>query len=93
VDPQGLHAFMLAGHEIYYNNFHNSSVHQVKVAVGDQSSQVGIKSVDILKFSESDPNFFEMVVGTEEGHIYLGAVQVDAQNGKPLVLEPFKQVI
>ena len=34
-----------------------------------------------------------MLVGTEEGHIYLGVVQVDAMSGRPEVLEPFKLVM
>jgi hypothetical protein len=71
---------MLAGHKIYYNNLHNSLVHQVKVLVSDQSSQVGIKSIDILS-SVRAFLFFEMLVSTDEGHIYLGAVQVDSHNG------------
>jgi hypothetical protein len=37
--------------------------------------------MDILKFKASDPNFFEMIVGTEDGKIFLGAV--DTNTGEP----------
>ena len=73
----GQHGFILTGHEVFYNNFASNTVSQVKLFVGgDQSGQVGIRSIDILPFA-GDPNFFEMLIGTEEGHIFLGAIAID----------------
>ena len=31
VDNLGLHCFMLTGHEIYYNHFNSTSVHQLQI--------------------------------------------------------------
>lgn len=42
--------------------------------------------MDILKFKATDPNLFEIVVGTEDGKIFLGAI--DTNTGEPQVIEP-----
>jgi|LauGreDrversion4_2_1035121.scaffolds.fasta_scaffold47424_2 hypothetical protein len=34
--------------------------------------------MDILKFKANDPNFFEMLVGTEDGKIFLGVVDTSS---------------
>ncbi len=43
--------------------------------------------MDILKITPPDPNLFEIVVGTEDGKIFLGAI--DTNTGEPKVIEPF----
>lgn len=84
---------MLTGHEIYYNHFNSESVHQLQID-SVKGSQVAFRSIDILKFSDKDPNFFEVVLGSEEGHIFHGAIQVDKDKGYfPDVCEPFKPVL
>lgn len=42
--------------------------------------------MDILKIDATDPNFFEIVVGTEDGKILMGAI--DTNTGEPQVIEP-----
>ena len=76
VDRDGLHCFFLAGHEIYYNYFFNNTVHKIQVA-----ETVSVKSIDILKFQASGSNIFEMVIGSEDGKIYLGAIHVVPKSG------------
>lgn len=83
VDRDGLHCFLLAGHEMYYNNFYNSTVHKIQIP-----ETVSIKSLDILKFKD-DPKCFEIVVGTEDGKIFLGAISTNSV--EPEVIMPFSQ--
>ena len=47
----------------------------------------------MLKFSESDPFFFELILGSEDGQIFHGAIQIDKESGRPQMLEPFKSVV
>ena len=78
VDKQGLHCFMLAGHEIYYNYFHSDVVQQVPIEL-HKGSQVAFNSIDLLKFDEDNDNFFELLLGSTQGHIFHGVFDVNEQ--------------
>lgn len=92
VDKLGLHCFMLTGHEIFYNYFHSDIVFPVPID-SIKGTQVAFKSIDILKFDDSEPNFFELLLGSEDGHIFHGVFEVDRSDGQLKVVEPFKVVV
>ena len=84
---------MLTGHEIYYNNYNSQSVHQLQID-SVKGNQVAFRSIDILKFSDADPNFFEVVLGSEEGHLFHGVIQIDPKRGYfPEVFEQFRPIL
>jgi hypothetical protein len=62
VDKQGLHCFMLAGHEIFYNYFYSDIIHQVPLNLM-KDRQVAFSSIDLLNFEDSQ-NFFELLLGS-----------------------------
>lgn len=53
---------------------------------------MAFKSIDILKFDESEPNFFELLLGSEDGHIFHGVFSVDT-DGNLKVEDAFKLVV
>lgn len=92
VDRLGIHCFMLTQNEIFYNYFHSDLVKQIPIDTrGDK--QPAFKSIDILKFDPNDPNFFELLLGTEDGQIFHGVCQTDPNTGVLDIVEPFKVVL
>lgn len=91
VDKLGLHCFMLTGHEIFYNYFKSDRILPLPVQVPG-ASQLGFRSIDILRFDDADPNFFELLIGTDQGHILHGVFQVQ-DNGMIDVVQQFKIAI
>lgn len=64
VDQAGLHCFMLTGHEIFYNYWKSDRVQALPLRQTGTSS-AGIKSIDILRFDDNEPNFFELLLGSD----------------------------
>lgn len=92
VDKTGLHCFMLTGHEIFYNYFDSDQVYNVPIE-SIRGTQVAFKSIDILKFDENEPNFFELLLGSEDGHLFHGVFETQKHNGELSAVEPFKVVV
>eukprot|EP00351_Strombidinopsis_sp_SopsisLIS2011_P003625 CAMPEP_0116872960 /NCGR_PEP_ID=MMETSP0463-20121206/3906_1 /TAXON_ID=181622 /ORGANISM="Strombidinopsis sp, Strain SopsisLIS2011" /LENGTH=189 /DNA_ID=CAMNT_0004514095 /DNA_START=90 /DNA_END=659 /DNA_ORIENTATION=+ len=67
VDRKGMHCFLLADHEIYYNNWNNDQVHQIPVNVDGSDQPRAFKSIDIFYLDDNDLNIFEVLLGTEDG--------------------------
>ena len=82
---------MLCGHEIYYNYIDSDNVYQLPVEP-HKGTQVAFRSIDILKFDENEPNFFELLLGSDEGHIFYGVVEVK-EDGRLEVVTPLKVVV
>lgn len=91
VDKLGLHCFMLTGHEIFYNYFKSDRILPLPIQVPGLTQQ-SYKSIDILRFDESDPNFFELLIGTDQGNILHGVFSVQ-DNGVIEAAQPFKKAM
>lgn len=95
VDPKGIHCFMLAEHELYYNHWTSNKVFKVETA-NDQGANQNVqpkafKSIDIAYVSAADPTTFEILLGTDDGLIYHACFSF---NGRALeTLDPFVQVL
>jgi hypothetical protein len=92
VDKLGLHCFMLTGHEVYYNYYHSDAVCPLPVETF-KGTQVAFKSIDILMFDENEPCFFELLLGSEDGHLFHGVFQVDHDTGLLNVADPLKLLL
>jgi hypothetical protein len=79
VDPMGVHCFLLAEHEIFYNHWGSNRVFQVmtKPQEGQAASQQpkAFRSVDLQYQSPLDRSSFEVLLGTEDGNIFHAAFQ------------------
>jgi hypothetical protein len=93
VDKLGLHCFMLTGHEIFYNYYKSDRILTLPVRMPGQATPVGLKAIEILKFDENEPNFFEVLLGSDQGHIFHGVFSVDDSTGALDEVQPFKVVL
>jgi len=92
VDRKGMHCFLLADHEIYYNNWANDRVHQIPVNVDGSDQARAFKSIDICYLDDDDLNIFEVLIGSEDGQIFHACIQVTEDQVEILDGE-FKQVL
>ena len=93
ISENGMHCLLLADHELFYNHFSSEKVEKVKV--DDSSSDIGrrtFRSIDILRFGEANSNVYEVLIGSDDGYLILGAVEFNPRNGSCEVLNPFKSV-
>lgn len=70
VDPMGLHCFLLAEHEIFYNHWTSARVFQVMTKSGDTQQPKAFRSIDIQYQSSQERDLFEVLLGTEDGNIF-----------------------
>lgn len=83
---------MLTGQEVFYNYWKSQTVQALPIRQPG-GGNAGIKSIDILKFDDSEPNFFELLLGSDQGQIFHGVFQVDDHSGLVQEVEPFKVVL
>ena len=96
VDPKGLHCFMLAEHEIYYNHWKSNVVYLLNVNSSGgthfKDQPEAYKSIDIFYVTPNDPDAFEIILGTETGGIYHSCIVYQDKQGIQII-EPFIKVL
>jgi hypothetical protein len=71
VDDFGVHCIFLFGSEVYYNNWESSKLLKLKI-IG-ANSQTSFSCCSILYVDDNDPKCFELVLGTDDGKIFMNA--------------------
>ena len=93
---------MIADDAVFYNHWESDSVFKIPLfqndGGGSMEQQRTLKSIDILKVEDNNPNaieqVFEVLIGTEDGHILHGAIESKATRaGNIEVIKPFSSVI
>ena len=51
--------------------------------------QRSFRSIDILKFGDSNSNVYEVLIGSEDGYMILGTVECDPRTGSVEVFQEF----
>lgn len=96
VSESGMHCFMLSDHELFYNHFSSDTVQKIKVE-SDSTSELGqqrsFRSIEILKFGDSNSNVYEVLIGSEDGYLILGTVECNPRNGTVEVFDAFRNVV
>jgi hypothetical protein len=77
IDDQGIHCILLVGSEVYYTNWNSKVIVPIKISAqtGEQTvfSCVTIHYVD----EEDNPNLFELVLGSDDGKIFMRTIDVE----------------
>lgn len=96
ISESGMHCFMLSDHELFYNHYGSDNVQKIKVE-SDSTSEIGqqrsFRSIDILKFGDSNSNVYEVLIGSEDGYLILGTVECNPRNGSVEVFDAFRNVV
>jgi hypothetical protein len=57
--------------------------------MNEMGQQRSFRSIDILKFGDSNSNVYEVLIGSEDGYMILGTVECDPRTGSVEVFQEF----
>jgi hypothetical protein len=74
VDDFGVHCIMLFGTEVYYTNWESQTI--VPIDVNGPNGHATFSCCSVLYVDDDDPNLFELVLGTDDGKIYMRPIMI-----------------
>ena len=87
VTRDGLHCFFVSERAIYYNFFHSERLQPLNIVV-----PLSFLSIDLVKDFEGDGLVqFGAVIGSQEGQILHGQIQINTQTGEIFDQQELKQ--
>lgn len=94
VDREGQHCILICDHELFYLNWKDNRVFPISTS-GSDSRPRAFQSIDI-HHEVGEENFFEVLLGTQDGQIFHAALEYSQGGAKGSaleVVEPFTHVI
>jgi hypothetical protein len=75
VDDFGVHCIMLFGTEVYYTNWESQKI--VPIDVNGPNGQTTFSCCSVTYIDDDDPNFFELVLGSDDGKVFLKVIMIE----------------
>ena len=85
VDDFGVHCIMLFGSEVFYTNWDSPQI--VKIDVNKSNGQTTFSCCSITYVDDDDPNFFELVLGSDDGKVFLKTIMIEDVTPAKITLE------
>jgi len=75
VDDFGVHCIMLFGSEVYYTNWDSQVI--VPINMTGPNDLTTFSCCSVLYVDDEDPNLFELVLGSDDGKIYMRPIMIN----------------
>jgi hypothetical protein len=75
IDDQGIHCILLVGTEVYYTNWDSKVIVPIKITP-EGGDQISFSCVTIHYVDDEEPNLFELVLGSDDGKIFMRTIEI-----------------
>lgn len=77
IDDHGVHCILLVGSEVFYTNWNSRVIVPIKIQ-SKTGNQIMFSCVTVQYIDDEDPELFELVLGSDDGRIFMRTIYVDS---------------